>query len=234
MRRGTGGPRDGEAARQRSARRACRRDEHRGLRSPATASGARGKTASRGRPSRRALCRGRSVRSTWSISGPSKPCRSATGDVFSTRQSAGDVDAHDGGGMPCDRRVDRRQAQPLRGPGALLIPGEGRVRVLTWRAAHSSIQRPTRRYSAHWRERFARTVAGVRAAAASHERRRTSRDRACGQFHRNHRIGRPMPPSRKAHHREARLISAREGSDHRRRRRHGPVGEMRGGGGASI
>ena len=110
----------------------------------------------RDRPDENPLCRlGRRARHGEFLGAGDHP-RKIPGPAVLPAQSERHADAHDGGGMPRDRRVDRPQAQCLRRRGSLPDPGKGRVGARQAKAAPSSIRRPTRRCLRHWRRRSGR------------------------------------------------------------------------------
>jgi uncharacterized protein (UPF0261 family) len=103
----------------------------------------------RGRADAGALCRLARRGRHGQLLGAGHRCRSLPRPQAAPAQSTGDADAHDGGGKPRHRRVDRGAAQSLRGAGAPPDPGKGVSAMDGPRVSRSTIRKPTRRCSRH-------------------------------------------------------------------------------------
>ena len=224
-------PVDGEAGRFRADRGRDRRHHDRGLR-PADGRrvqrrrGPARRDRAHGRPLRRLLRRARH--------GQLRRARHRAGALPGAQslrpQPAGHADAHHARGEPPDRRLDRREAQRLRGRGPLPAAGGRR---LADRRAGPAVPRP------RGRRRAVRGARGDRAAD-----RAPPPDPPAAQPQRSRRSPRRWSPasarsrgsSVMPRFERAALLEQVPGhggaarADRRRRRRHRPVGQMRGGG----
>ena len=231
-------PVDGEAGRRRPARRRDRHHHHRGLRpDDGRRVSGRPRTASARSSARACPMSARSARSTWSTSARATPCRSATAAALLHQHNPQVTlmrttpDENERMGRWIGERLNQMDA-----PVRFLLP-EGGVSALD--KAGRRVLRPGRRRRAVPRARTDRAAdldAPARARAGAHQRSGVRGGGRSTPFARCM-AGAPCAAGRRGSH-ALRTLSPdgeipRHGgarrADRRRRRRHGPLGEMRGG-----